>query len=150
MIRTIRPRTTSAFSLAEVLISLALCTFCLTLLLSLIPLGLNHMRKASEDNARSVALRHISAIARTTRYDLLPSLVNNPMWFDAEGNILASNELQRIYRADITVEDSLSRDSTGERSNPSLRRVRIAFSHAPPDLTTPRAIGTHILLIADN
>ena len=51
-----RPRTAAAFSLVEVVVALGIFTFCITVLLGLIPVGLKSARSVSEEaNAVHIA-----------------------------------------------------------------------------------------------
>lgn len=105
---SVSPRTPSAgFTLTEVVLALGIVAFALVAILGLLPLGLDHSRRAANSTAIATALEEInnrlhgqSIIAGTAAF--------SPAYFDDHGvfldpTVTPSNQSRRFYRADVKV-----------------------------------------------
>lgn len=119
----------AGFSLAEVMLAMAIASFALLALIGVLPEGLESLRDAEKRAAEARMVQDVTA-----RYQLLDweetDLDNGSeeeFEFDSSGNPVESASDRVIYKARVTIEaaNPLPNESS---SSPFLRRIRIRIS----------------------
>lgn len=119
----------AGFSLAEVMLAMAIASFALLALIGVLPEGLESLRDAEKRAAEARMVQDVTA-----RYQLLDweeadldGGSEEEFEFDSSGNPLESSSDRVIYKARVTIESAnpLPNESS---SSPFLRRIRIRIT----------------------
>ncbi|MBX7208129.1 MAG: Verru_Chthon cassette protein B [Verrucomicrobiaceae bacterium] len=138
------PRAQRGFSLAEVLIALAITSFALLALIGVLPEGLKSLRTAQRNEAEARIVQQLAAAWQMKTWSELDSLVGrreestydgNGAWVDA-----ASTDVVYRTRAELLAGLPLPNE-TG--ASPYLRRLRIRISNQPRNGASLDAQGSY-------
>lgn len=126
-----QPRTRAGFSLAEVMLAMAIASFALLALIAVLPEGLELLRDAEKRAAEARIVQDVTA-----RYQMLDwatadmdNSSEEEFEFDVSGNPLdqAGDRDRVVYKARVKIEPAKSLPNEGSPS-PFLRRLRIRIT----------------------
>ena len=112
--RNARPRATVAFSLVEVVVAMGIASFCLAILVGLLPVGIMSNRNSVQESQEANLLQMITAdrlnspATNSSSIFQLPPLTNttvvtNTIWIDQyQTNATTTNSPTSIYRVFYT------------------------------------------------
>lgn len=141
------------FSLAEVLVAMAITSFALLALIGVLPEGLNSLQRAQRSEAEARIAQHLAARYRLKSWDELAQLVGrrDESSFDANGAWLESSSQDAVYRARAEVLSGLALPNETAAS-PFLRRLRVRITNQPGGgnaLDTPSRYHERYLTLVD-
>ncbi len=133
-----RRSTPHAFSLAEVLIALAIASFSILMLIAVIPSGLSNVQDAQRRAAEARIVQHLAARYQMLPWEEITSISGGnqqDLRYDGNGNPLSTtaSDDDTVYRARAEVLAGLPLPNEFSAS-PFLRRLRVR-------VTTKRAGG---------
>ncbi|MEM6820358.1 MAG: Verru_Chthon cassette protein B [Verrucomicrobiota bacterium] len=115
------------FSLVEVTMSLGILAFGLVTMMGILPLGLNTMRVAADQQVQSNIVQFIEAEAKLYSYDQLTTgnaISNTTFYFDSEG--LAASSENATFEAEVEISgNAFSNLVNASPRNMSTARVLI-------------------------
>lgn len=125
-----RREASGGFSLAEVLIALAITSFALLALIGVLPEGLRSLQNAQRQEAEARILQNVAARHQMTPWDesSVGTQEEGDLEFDANGAPVQSGSKDTVYRARAEVLDAapLPNENT---ASPFMRRVRIRVTN---------------------
>jgi uncharacterized protein (TIGR02598 family) len=118
------------FSLAEVLIALAITSFALLALIGVLPEGLRSLQNAQRQEAEARITQHIAARYQVKTWDELNASApqQQDLNFDGNGAPLEQSSRETVYRARAEVMDAAPLPNESAAS-PYLRRLRIRITN---------------------
>lgn len=120
----------SGFSLAEVLLAIAITGFALLALIGVLPEGLRSLQNAQRQEAEARIVLHLAAKYQAKAWEDLEqagSSVQEILDFDANGTFVESTSKDTIYRARAEVMSGLPLPNE-TASSPYFKRVRIRIT----------------------
>jgi uncharacterized protein (TIGR02598 family) len=118
------------FSLAEVLIALAITSFALLALIGVLPEGLRSLQNAQRQEAEARIAQHVAARYQVKTWDELNESASEQQDLDFDGNgaPLEQSSREAVYRARAEVMDAAPLPNESAAS-PYLRRLRIRITN---------------------
>ena len=83
----------SAFSLVEVVIAIAVFSFCLVTIIYLLGIGLNSSRASGQDSSLTAALQTTDALMRANSTNTLATTTTFNYYFDVNGNAVTNSSV---------------------------------------------------------
>ena len=119
----------AGFSLAEVLLAIAITAFALLALVGVLPEGLRSLQNAQRHEAEARIIQHLAAKYQAKQWsDLaLTSATQDITDFDANGTFLERGGRDVIYRARVEVMNGVELPNETSAS-PFLKRIRIRIT----------------------
>ena len=118
------------FSLAEVLIALAITSFALLALIGVLPEGLRSLQNAQRQEAEARIAQHVAARYQVKTWDELSqaSPQQQDLDFDGNGAPLEQSSRETVYRVRAEVMDAAPLPNESA-AGPYLRRLRIRITN---------------------
>ena len=117
------------FSLAEVLIAIAIISFALLALIGVLPEGLRSLQNAQRQEAEARIVQHVAAHFQLKPWDEIAAMAADAMDLDFDGNgaPVTPSSNDTIYRARAELADAAPLPNETAPS-PYLRRLRIRIT----------------------
>jgi uncharacterized protein (TIGR02598 family) len=131
----------SAFSLIETVISLAVVSFALIGILGFIPVGLQNLRSAIDMSTRTRIVQSVTSAINETGFTNVPAWSTN--YYDDEGNSVAVTNSSALYEAVVNVTSSAL--IPGGFTSTNLMVANVAISR----ISTPNVAVTNSQLVAN-
>ncbi len=138
-------RSSSAFSLVEVVLALGVVSFSLVALIGMLPVGLSNFRQAIEIQTQAQIVQQIATELQLAKYSDLSSggyQSGFPRYFDAEGAAVA--EPSKLYT--VTASLPTNAEVPGPVANTNLLTLNFSIQRK----TGPNDPKTFTLLVSNN
>lgn len=142
-------RRDSGFSLSEVALSLGIATVSLLTLISLLPVGLDSLRKSGNLQAEARITQAVLSSYQMEDGSGLstgggtPNLVDRMLFFDQAGTELEKYSNECGYVVQVKIGDAPSVQGDGG-ANPYLRQIRLRITDSIQDYESALADGSHL------
>lgn len=117
-----------AFSLVEAVLAIGIISFGCVSIMGLLPCGLQVFRKAMDTTLEGQITQHVVGQIGQSSYDRLAAdFHDRTFWFDQEGNAVAEDSDEGIYRADISLDSQPILPGANALADGNLTAVTIAL-----------------------
>ncbi len=126
----------SAFSLVEVVIAIAVLSFCLVTIIYLLGVGLKSSQNSGRDSSLVAVLHTADAMMRANTTNTLDAIATTNLYFDLNGNNVASESaanfnylvtIQRVSSASVSTLTAVSDSTATPSTSPGVTNVNRFF-----------------------
>ena len=116
-----------AFTLIETVLAIGIVSFAFVAIMGLLPCGLQVFRKAMDTTLEGQIVQTMIGKLRETAYADLSQFQGRVFCFDGDGNSVAEQNADGIYRANISLNSQPALPGTNSLSKGNLTGVTITF-----------------------